>query len=292
MDTGSSTAGVIPMNRIWLVTGAARGIGFEIAKAALADGDRVIAAGRNPASLQAAFARYGENVLAVTMDVGDAAQVRAGVARAIGHFGRIDVLVNNAGYGQLGMFEEIDDAAIAQQFATNVFGLMQVTRAVLPAMRAQRSGQIFNISSVGGAVGYTGASIYCASKFALEGFSESLASEIAAFGIRLTIVEPGFTRSDFLDASSVRYGEHPIADYVDMAAQHRATYEAHNHRQSGDPAKLAAALLTVLASEHPPLRLATGSDSFGLIEQRLASSQAELQQWRALSVSVDGVAAA
>lgn len=273
--------------KTWFITGAARGIGFEIARAALSAGAQVVATGRDRDKLATAFAGYRRRVLALELDVTDAAQAEAAVSAAVDRFGRIDVLVNNAGYGQLGFFEEIGADAIERQFATNVYGTFHVTRAVLPVLRRQRSGHIFNLSSVGGALGFIGASVYCATKFAIEGFSESLAPELEPFGIRVTIVEPGFFRTDFLDASSVRYGEREIADYAALSAEVRAGYEGRNHRQAGDPAKLGAAIVELAAAEDPPLRYAAGSDAVDGILGSLTARQAEVARWRRLSVFTD-----
>ena len=275
------------MSRIWLVTGAARGIGAEMVKAAVAAGDRVVATGRNREQIERTFAGSGDRVLALALDVTSEAQALAAVETAVGGFGRIDVLVNNAGYGQLGAFEENSVEEIERQFATNVFGLMHVTRAVLPVMRRQRSGRIFNLSSVGGVIGFPAASLYCATKFAVEGFSESLALEVAQFGIKVTIVEPGFFRTDFLEASSIRYGSRVIEDYAASSSATRANYEEHNQRQAGDPAKLAAVLVTLAGTAEPPLRYAAGSDSAGWILEKSVALGREVERWRALSVSTD-----
>ena len=277
------------MSKIWLITGAARGIGAEIAKAALAAGNKVVVTGRNVAQLEAAYASHGDKVLALPLDVNDAPAAGAAVARAVAHFGRIDVLVNNAGYGQLGYFEENTAEAIEQQFQTNVFGTFHVTRAVLPVMRGQGAGRIFNLSSVGGMLGFEGASVYCATKFAVEGFSESLAMEVARFGIHVTIVEPGFFRTDFLDGSSVRYGAGMIADYAELSRTLQANYGGHSHQQAGDPAKLGRAIVELSSVTKPPLRYAAGSDALAGIGGKLESVREELAQWRALSASTDGV---
>jgi NAD(P)-dependent dehydrogenase (short-subunit alcohol dehydrogenase family) len=288
MPANKSRNGTRGAAKIWFITGAARGIGFAIAKAALAAGDSVVATGRSRERLEAVYAPYGQRVLAVELDVAEEAQAETAVAAALARFGRIDVLVNNAGYGQFGLFEENGAGEIERQFATNVFGSFHVTRAVLPAMRRQRSGHIFNLSSMGGALGFMGASVYCATKFAIEGFSESLAPEVEPFGIRVTIVEPGFFRTDFLDGSSIRYGGRTIADYATLSAEAKSTYEDHNHRQAGDPAKLGAALVELAAAEAPPLRYAAGSDAVDAILASLAERQAEIEHWRRLSVATDG----
>ncbi len=278
----------MPSQNVWFITGASRGIGAETVKAALAAGDKVVATGRNRAQLEAAFGGETAHLLPLALDVTRPEQAQAAVEAAVAHFGRIDVLVNNAGYGQLGLFEEVSAAAIERQYATNVFGLFHVTRAILPVMRRQRSGRVFNLSSMGGAIGFPYASIYCSTKFAVEGFSESLALDVADFGIRVTIVEPGFIRTDFLDDRSIRYGDETIDDYAAVSARLRDEYASYNHRQGGDPAKLAAALVTLAASAQPPMRYAAGSDAFERISGKLAGVRAELEHWQALSASVDG----
>jgi NAD(P)-dependent dehydrogenase (short-subunit alcohol dehydrogenase family) len=274
------------MSKVWFITGASRGIGAEIAKAALASGDRVVATGRNRAQVEKAFAG-SERLLAVELDVTDAAQAHRAVDAALAKFGRIDVLVNNAGYGQLGAFEENETGDIEQQYATNVFGLFHVTRAVLPVLRRQRGGHIFNLSSMAGVLGFASASIYCSTKFAIEGFSESLALEVAQFGIKITIVEPGFFRTDFLDTSSIRYGGKVVDDYVPSSTELKATFDSYSHKQAGDPVKLGLALVQLANVANPPLRYAAGSDSAGGISKKLTAMQSEIDQWRALSVSTD-----
>lgn len=274
--------------KVWFVTGASRGIGAEIVKAALAAGDQVVATGRNRDQIVATFKEHSDRLLPVELDVTKELHAFAAVEAAVARFGRIDVLVNNAGYGLLGVFEENTATEIQQQYDTNVFGLFHVSRAVLPVMRKQGSGRVFNISSVGGALGFAAASIYCSTKFAVEGFSESLAQEVADFGIRVTIVEPGYIRTDFLDASSIRYGTRRVSGYEQLSPQLRAQYEAHNHRQSGDPTKLANALLTLANSDNPPLRFAAGSDAFENITSKVAGMQSELHHYQKLSASVDG----
>jgi NAD(P)-dependent dehydrogenase (short-subunit alcohol dehydrogenase family) len=276
------------VSKIWFITGAGRGIGAEIARSALDAGDRVVATGRKVADLEARFAPYGEQVLCLPLDVAREPQSAQAVSRAVARFGRIDVLVNNAGYGQLGLFEEVPSAAIDQQFQTNVFGLMHVTRAVLPQMRSQRSGHIFNFASIGGFMGFASSSVYCAAKFAVEGFSESLALEVARFGIRVTVVEPGFFRTDFLDASSVRYGGARIADYGDpQEAAPRADYEGYNHRQPGDPAKLGRLMVRLAGMPQPPLHFPAGSDAVVFASEAFERRRAELAEHASLSRSTD-----
>ena len=276
------------MSKIWFVTGAARGLGAEIAKAALAAGDRIVVTGRRREALEAAFGPDSDSVLSLALDVTREADSHAAVEAATARFGRIDVLVNNAGYGNLGLFEETTDAEARAQYDTNVFGLYNVTRAVLPTLRRQRSGRIFNVSSVGGLVGGEGGSLYCATKFAVEGFSESLAREVAPFGIHVTIVEPGFFRTDFLDQTSVQYGSIHIEDYAEISAQMKAFWDSRNHTQAGDPAKLGRALVDLAERTDPPLRFAAGSDALAMIGGKIDSLRAELDAWSDLSVTTDG----
>jgi NAD(P)-dependent dehydrogenase (short-subunit alcohol dehydrogenase family) len=276
------------MSKIWFVTGAARGLGADIAKAALAAGDRVVVTGRRREALEAAFGPDSDTLLSLTLDVTRESDAQAAVEATLARFGRIDVLVNNAGYGNLGLFEETTDAEARAQYDTNVFGLYNVTRAALPAMRRQRSGRIFNISSVGGLLGGEGGSLYCAAKFAVEGFSESIAREVAPFGIHVTIVEPGFFRTDFLDQTSVQYGSRQIEDYAELSAQMKAFWDARNHAQAGDPAKLGRVLVDLANRAEPPLRFAAGSDAVAMIGGKIDSLRAELDAWSHLSVTTDG----
>ncbi|CTQ50517.1 oxidoreductase [Jannaschia donghaensis] len=272
--------------KVWFITGASRGMGLEIAKAALAAGDRVVATGRDVGTVEAALPK-GDDVLALALDVTDAGRAEVAVGEAVERFGRIDVLVNNAGYGQLGVFEEIEAKTIARQFDTNVHGLMHVTRAVLPVMRAQKGGHVFNISSVGGALGFDIAGIYCATKFAVEGFSECLALEVKPFGIGVTIVEPGFFRTDFLHDSSIRFSDKQIPDYAEYGAATKSFYGSQNQVQAGDPARLGTALVRISREAEPPLRLAMGSDAVQFLGQAYEARQAELARWTDLSRSTD-----
>lgn len=275
------------MSKVWFITGASRGIGLEIALAALAAGHSVVATGRNAAAITEALGPAHPHLLALALDVTDPHQTGAAVSAATDRFGRIDVLVNNAGYGQLGMFEESSPEEVHQQFRVNVFGTLDVTRAILPGMRAQRSGYIVNITSIGGLRGGAGASLYCATKFALEGLSESLAAELAPFGIHVTAVEPGFFRTDFLDSSSVRYANQSVADYREASQQLRSFYDERSHQQAGDPARLATALLKLAAHPEPPLHFLAGTDAIAVLEARIERDQHQLATWRQLSASTD-----
>ena len=277
------------MSKTWFITGATRGLGKEIALAALRAGENVVAAGRKAEDVSKALAEAyaGDRLLAVALDVTDADRIPAAVDAAIERFGRIDVLVNNAGYGQLGFFETLTPAQIEAQYATNVFGVFNVTRAVLPRMRAQRSGHVLNISSIGGVVGFGGSPAYTSSKFAIEGFSEEMAIDLEPFGIHVTIVEPGFFRTDFLDGSSVKYGEVEVGDYAEAVAKQREQYGSHSGKQLGDPKKLGRALIEIVAADAPPLRYAAGSDAVRMTRDALEKRLAELDRWSALSASTD-----
>jgi NAD(P)-dependent dehydrogenase (short-subunit alcohol dehydrogenase family) len=275
-------------SRVWFVTGASSGLGAAIVRTLLDAGERVVATARKRDALAAAFGADSDALLSLSLDVTDPAAVQTAVASALEYFGRIDVLVNNAGYGDLSLFEESTVEDVRAQYDTNVFGLMHVTRAVLPGMRAQRSGRIFNVSSVGGIVGGASGSLYCASKFAVEGFTESLAQEIAPFGIHATIVEPGFFRTDFLEATSVKHGSNPIADYAETAAALKSFYDSRSRNQAGDPVKLARALITLADAPQPPVRWCAGTDALGMVQAKINGLQAELDAWRDLSAGTDG----
>ena len=273
-----------PFKRVWLITGAARGLGAQIAGAALADGNAVIAAGRNTAAI---VERFGDNpaVLPVKLDVTDEAQARAAAQAGLARFGRIDVLVNNAGFGLLGAVEESSDAEARRMYDTNVFGLLNVTRAVLPAMRARRSGHVINVSSIGGFRASAGFGVYCSTKFAVEGLTEALHAELAPLGIHATVIEPGYFRTEFLDASSLVVSPNVIADYAATSGATRERAAGLNRQQPGDPAKLAAALVTLVDSKKPPQRLPLGNDTLDAIARKLAFVATETDAWKALASS-------
>ena len=275
------------MIKTWFITGASRGLGAEIATAALKAGDRVVATGRQRAAVSDALGPDSDRLLSLSLDVADAAQAQAAAHAAVARFGGIDVLVNNAGYGHLGYFEEATDADIQAQYATNVFGLFNVTRAALPAMRAARRGHVFNLSSTAGFRGVEIGALYCSSKFAVEGFSESLAHELAPFGIHVTIVEPGPFRTDFLKPESIRFASTPMADYDGRREAQRASFEQRNGGQAGDPQRLAEALVTLADDAKPPLRFTAGAMAVGLMDAKLAAMKDELDRWRELGVGTD-----
>ncbi|NNG25222.1 SDR family NAD(P)-dependent oxidoreductase [Telluria aromaticivorans] len=278
------------MRKVWFITGAGRGIGAEIAHAALAAGDHVVAAGRNLAQLRDTFGGINPGQVAlVELDVANEAHAPQAVQAAVARFGRIDVLVNNAAYGLLGNFEEVSTTEIERQFGVNVYGVMHVLRAVLPVMRSQRSGHVINISSIAGVTGFDGASVYCATKYAIEGLSASLALEVAKFDIRVTVVEPGFFRTEFLDQSSVRYGQKVIDDYASHGSV-EAAYGAYKGKQPGDPAKLAAAVVRLAGMAEPPRQFLAGSDALAMATGAIDARRAELTALSALSRSTDHAA--
>ena len=272
--------------RVWFITGASRGLGALIAKAALADGNAVIAAGRNVAAIAE---RLGDSLalLPVALDVTNEAQAKTAVEAVVEKFGRIDVLVNNAGFGLLGAIEESSDADVRRMYDTNVFGLLNITRAVLPVMRSQRAGHIINMSSLGGYRSAAGFGAYCSTKFAVEGLTEALRAELKPLGIHATVVEPGYFRTDFLDASSLVVAREVIADYDETSGNVRRIAANMNHNQPGDPAKLATALVELVDSQTPPLRLPLGTDALKAIAEKNAYVTQETETWKALSQSTD-----
>ncbi|MFM0360100.1 oxidoreductase [Paraburkholderia sediminicola] len=272
--------------RVWFITGATRGLGALIAQAALADGNAVVATGRNVAAITERFG-HSPALLPVALDVTDEAQAKAAVQAAVERFGRIDVLVNNAGFGLLGAIEESSDADVRRMYDTNVFGLLNITRAVLPVMRAQRAGHVINISSIGGYRSVAGFGAYCSTKFAVEGLTEALRAELKPLGIHATVVEPGYFRTDFLDASSLAVAGNVIADYDETSGEVRRRATRMNHNQPGNPEKLAAAMVQLVDAQTPPLRLPLGTDTLKAIAEKNAYVTQETETWKALSASTD-----
>jgi NAD(P)-dependent dehydrogenase (short-subunit alcohol dehydrogenase family) len=272
---------------VWFVTGASRGFGVEIVRTALAEGHQVVATSRNADTIRAAFPDAGDALLPVTLDVTDPAAITAAVNTALTAFERIDVLVNNAGHGLLSAVEESTDQDIRAVYETNVFGVLNVLRGVLPVLRRQRSGHVINISSVGGFSASEGWGVYCSTKFAMEGYSEALAIELAPLGVQVTVVEPGYFRTDFLDTRSLTTGKVVIDDYAETSGAMRTTAVHVNHAQLGDPAKGAEAIVKIAGAPNAPLRLPLGSDCVRAIEAKLAHVTAELDDWRRLALSTD-----
>ena len=268
--------------KVWLITGAGRGLGVDIAKAALAAGHAVVATGRNPDKVARAVGQ-NENLLAVKLDVTNPAAATAVIAAAVDRFGRIDVLVNNAGNFYAGFFEEITPEDFRAQIETTMFGPINVTRAALPVLRAQRSGLLVTISSTAGIAGGEFLSAYAASKFGVEGWAESLAPEVAPFGIRTMIVEPGFFRTELLTPESTSYAASTIGDYSERTEQTVTAWKGMNGLQGGDPAKLAVALIQLAELDEPPLRFAAGADAVGVFEARAKELQVQADAHRELS---------
>jgi NAD(P)-dependent dehydrogenase (short-subunit alcohol dehydrogenase family) len=272
--------------RTWLVTGASRGFGRALSEALLSRGERLVATARDPA----AFEREHPDAFAVELDVTDPEQARAAVEQAVDRFGRLDVVVNNAGYGHFGAIEELTDDELRRQFEVNLFGVLNVTRAALPVMRRQRSGHLVQMSSLNGIEAMVGGGYYCASKFAVEGLSESLAAEVAHLGIKVTIVEPGPHRTEFAGAQSARVAD-PIDDYAESVGQAREAFADLDGNQPGDPQRAALAIVEAVEAEEPPLRLPLGQLALDNIRSKLGGQLSELERWERLSASTDLVAA-
>ena len=268
--------------KVWLVTGAGRGMGVDIAKAALAAGHAVVATARNTDTVTAALGQ-DEDLLVVKLDVTDPADAQAAVTAAVERFGRIEVLVNNAGNFYAGFFEEISPQDFRAQVETTLFGPMHVTRAVLPVMRAQRSGLVVAISSTAGIVGQEFCTAYAAAKFGVEGWIESLAPEVAPFGIGTMLVEPGFFRTQLLTPESTNYAQPSIDDYAERTTQTVAAWNAMNGQQAGDPAKLANALVQLASQDEPPLRFVAGADAIATVKQKAKDLLAQADAYRELS---------
>ena len=272
----------VPAKKVWFITGAGRGMGTDIAKAALAAGHAVVATGRNPEKVTHAV---GENqdLLVVKLDVTDPAAAEAAVQAAVDRFGQIDVLVNNAGNFYAGFFEEITPKDFRAQVETTMFGPMNVTRAVLPVMRARHSGLLITISSTAGITGGEFLTAYAAAKFGLEGWAESLAPEVAPFGIRTILVEPGFFRTELLSPESTSYAVSTIEDYAERTEQTVTAWKGMDGQQGGDPAKLADALIHLAELDEPPLRFAAGADAVGVFETRAKELLGQADAHRELS---------
>ena len=271
--------------KTWFITGAGRGMGVEFAKAALGAGHSVVASGRNPDAVADALGET-DALLVVKLDVTSVQEAEAAVRAAVERFGGIDVLVNNAASFYAGFFEELTPEQIERQFAVSLFGPMNVTRAVLPIMREQRRGHVIAISSLAGLAGSEYTSAYAASKFAVDGWMESLAPEVEPFGIHATVVNPGFFRTALLTKESTSYATAAIADYAERSAGQREFFESMNGKQGGDPVKLARALLTIADEEPPPVRFVAGADAVEAAEAKLAERRQQIDAFRDLSTSL------
>jgi NAD(P)-dependent dehydrogenase (short-subunit alcohol dehydrogenase family) len=262
--------------KVWFITGASRGMGVDFVRAALAAGYAVVATGRNTDAVAQAVGK-SNNLLVVKLDVTNRADAEAATRAAVDRFGRIDVLLNNAGNYYAGYFEELTPEQIELQLATNLLGPMNVTRAVLPVMRKQRSGHIITISSAAGLVGFEFASAYAASKFGLEGWMESLRPEIAPFGISTTIVNPGFIRTELIGEKSMIFAKRPVEDYAERRTQQMKWWQENNGKQPGDPAKVAQALIKIAGEKQPLRRFIAGADAIGIAQQKVADLQADIE---------------
>jgi NAD(P)-dependent dehydrogenase (short-subunit alcohol dehydrogenase family) len=274
------------MTKTWMITGSSRGFGRRLAEAVLEAGDNLVATARSTGSLKDLAENNGGRFRAVPLDVTDPGAARAAAETAVREFGRLDVLVNNAGYANVAPIEDADPDDFRAQVETNLFGPLNVTRAVLPVMRAQRSGLVVTISSTAGITGGEFTSAYAAAKFALEGWMESLAPEVAPYGIRTMLVVPGFFRTDLLTPESTSYAEPSIDDYTERTKQTVAAWSSMDGRQGGDPAKLAKALIQLVGSDEPPLRWAAGADAVGALEQKARTLLEQADAHRELSSSL------
>jgi NAD(P)-dependent dehydrogenase (short-subunit alcohol dehydrogenase family) len=272
---------------VWFITGASRGFGLEIAREALGRGDSVVATARNLQALAEALPAGDERLLTVELDVHRPEQIAAAVDAAVAAFGRIDALVNNAGRGLVGAVEETSDAEARAVFDVNVFGLLAVTRAVLPQMRAQGSGLVINVSSVGGFVAWPGWGVYCATKFAVEGLSDAMKHELEPLGIKVTAIEPGPFRTDFLDGSSLHIAATEIADYASTGGAARTWAVDNNAGQAGDPEKAAAIIVGLASEDRLPERIQLGANAVHDIADKLARTSRDLEQWREVALSAD-----
>ncbi|MEM1254213.1 MAG: oxidoreductase [Cyanobacteria bacterium P01_H01_bin.21] len=272
--------------KVWLITGCSTGFGRALAEAVLQQGDSLIATARNPEQLQPLIEDYPKTSMAVRLDVTSSQDIQVAVNIAIATFGRIDVLVNNAGHGLIAALEEVSDVEIQQFFETNFFGALRLTRIVLPLMRQQGSGHIVNMSSTAGLVGFGGSSLYCGAKFALEGTSEALAKEVEPFGIKVTLIEPGAFRTDF-NGRSLAAAKQSVAAYATVSGASLQWFKEMDGQQPGNPAKAAQAIIQAVESPHPPMRLALGTDAIHLIQKKLEWVKADLDAWQQLSVSTD-----
>jgi NAD(P)-dependent dehydrogenase (short-subunit alcohol dehydrogenase family) len=273
--------------KVWFITGASKGFGLEIAKSALEAGDKVVATVRSKPELLAETLNNNPDLLITIMDVSNETQVKAAAAQAIEKFGQIDVLVNNAGYGLLSGVEEATDAEVRKQYDTNVFGLLNVTRAILPQMRKQRSGHVINVSSVFGFGSMGGWGVYGSTKFAVEGITEALALEVASLGIKVTAVEPGLFSTDFLDNSSLIQSANAIDDYKDTVGAMRSGVVGLHGNQPGDPAKLGQAFIKLVNAENPPVHLPLGTDTVAFYRAKTDKLEQEIKDWDAVTNSTN-----
>ena len=278
---------MIPQNAVWLITGCSRGLGRALAEQVLASGYRAVVTARTEADVADIIARYRDTAIAVSLDVTDPAAITAALTAAGARFGGIDVLVNNAGYGYLAAIEEGVDADVRALFETDLFAPIALIKAMLPAMRARRSGHIVNISSIGGLVTFPGVGYYHVAKFGLEAMSETLAKEVAPLGIGVTVVAPGAFRTDFRGPESIRQSAIQINDYAETAGKGRTNTEAGHRKQIGDPTRGARAIITAVEAERPPVHLLIGGDALDQLRAKLDAVRAEIDAWENVTRSTD-----
>lgn len=278
------------MSKVYLITGASSGFGRSLAEAVLSRGDKAVLAARRFADLEGLAAQYKDNAIAVKLDVTNQSERQQAVKSAIEKFGRVDVLANIAGQGSLGALEEFSSEQIRQQFEVNFFSVLEMTREILPVMRQQKSGHILNLTSIGGLASVGGFALYCATKFAVEGFSEALRDEVKPLGIHVTIVEPGAFRTEFAGTSNMR-PENPIDDYKPVIEPIQQYLYGNDGKQPGDPQKAALAMIEVIEASNPPLRLMLGADAFGLWQKKRTAMEEEFSAWRKVGeeTAFDGV---
>lgn len=273
-------------NNVWFVTGASKGLGLSLVKKLLDDGYSVAATSRNVVDLENAVGASNDKFLPLAMNLLDETDVEHAIKKSVDHFGRIDVVVNNAGYGQVGGLEELTAAEVKASFDVNVFGALHVIRKSLPYLRQQKSGHIFNIASVGGFIGtFPGFGIYCATKFAMHGFTESLATEVKPFGIQVTVVSPGYFRTNFLEPSSLQVPKKEMEEYKTVREAQHAHQFSINGKQMGDPDKAAAALISVANMKEAPLHLFLGADAYEFVNKKIDSLKESMQSIKELATA-------
>lgn len=272
--------------KVWFVTGASQGLGLALVKKLLQSGYAVAATSRNIQSLTDNLGELSEAFLPLEVSLPEEQSVKTAIEKAIGHFGHIDVVVNNAGYGQLGTLEELSDQEARANFEVNIFGALHVIRHVMPHLREQRSGRIFNISSIGGLFGsFPGWGIYCATKFAMAGFTESLAEEVKDFGIKATVIYPGYFRTNFLAKGSVRSAQRSIAEYEAARQVERAHFDHIDGNQPNDPKKAAEAIIAMAKEENPPVHLLLGVDTVDILNAKLERLDKDVKSWESYTLS-------
>ncbi|GEJ46431.1 MULTISPECIES: SDR family NAD(P)-dependent oxidoreductase [unclassified Chryseobacterium] len=272
--------------KVWFVTGASKGLGFELVKKLLSEGFQVAATSRTVESLIATIGETSENFLPLSVNITDNNDIKSAIAKTVEYFGQIDVIVNNAGYGQIGTLEELTDEEARENYAVNVFGTLNVIRNAMPYLREQRSGNIFNISSVGGYSGnFPGWGIYCSTKFAVAGFTEALAEEVKDFGVHATVVYPGYFRTDFLNKDSVKTPANPIQAYEAARTSEQAHLNEINGNQPNDPAKAADVLIQISKEKNPPVHLLLGVGTMEFLNNKIDILKKDAEKWENLTVS-------